>query len=236
MDQLQDVRALAEGVKGWLTDGEGALLYDFARRCTGRGAIVEIGSWHGRSTIYLAKGSEAGARVPVYAVDPHTGSPEHHDRYGDVWTFDVFKANIARAGVGDLVRPLVMTSEDAARQFDGPVELLFIDGDHAYEAVRSDWELWSPRLVTGGWVVLHDTGESWGGPRRIVRERIFGSREYRDIGYVDGITYAERADLGALEYARNRAIAASHRVAQRLDLPPAVRKAGKRLLRYNVRG
>lgn len=222
-------------MKGWLKDAEGALLYDLARRSTGRGVIVEIGSWQGRSTIWLARGSRAGAGRPVYAVDPHTGSPEHHDRYGEVWTFDLFRENVERAGVSDLVRPLVQTSEEAAAAFDEPVEVLFIDGDHSYEAVCRDWDLWTPKLVEGGWVVLHDTGENWEGPRRLVRERIFGSRHYAEIGFAEETTYARRVELGALGHARSRAVAVARDAAQRLDLPPALRRAGRKLLGYNTR-
>src|SRR5574337_1383187 len=88
-----ELRELARGIEGWLGDREGEVLYDLARKCTGRGAIVEIGSWKGKSTIWLAKGSKAGNGVKVYAVDTHTGSSEHRQDAGGVWTFDAFKRN-----------------------------------------------------------------------------------------------------------------------------------------------
>jgi predicted O-methyltransferase YrrM len=61
------------GVPGWLTDEEAAALYELAKACTGRGVIVEIGSFKGRSTICLGLGSQAGHAVPVYAVAPGHG-------------------------------------------------------------------------------------------------------------------------------------------------------------------
>lgn len=61
----------ANDIEGWLADVEGALLYSLARKCNANGVIVEIGSWKGKSTIFIAKGSEAGQRVRVYAIDPH---------------------------------------------------------------------------------------------------------------------------------------------------------------------
>src|SRR5712691_13572252 len=67
----QTVKPLIADVPGWLTDEEGEALYDLARACTGKGVIVEIGSWVGKSTICLGRGSLAGASVPIYAVDPH---------------------------------------------------------------------------------------------------------------------------------------------------------------------
>ncbi len=89
------VKPLIAEVPGWLTDEEGEALYDLARACTGAGVIVEIGSWKGKSTICLGRGSLAGAAVPIYAIDPHADY-----RFGD------FKANVDRAGITDLVRPV----------------------------------------------------------------------------------------------------------------------------------
>ncbi len=119
-----------------VTEREGKFLYTLAKKCKGSGVIVEIGSWKGRSTIYLAKGSKAGNSVRVYAIDPHTGSSEHKEKFGEVWTFDEFVKNIKSAGVDDIVTPIVKTSEEAAKEFDRPVELIFIDGAHEYEFVK----------------------------------------------------------------------------------------------------
>jgi predicted O-methyltransferase YrrM len=231
----REAHEAASRAKGWLTDAEGSLLFDLARACTGAGAILEIGSWQGRSTIWLARGSAAANRVPVYAVDPHTGSPEHHERYGEVWTFDIFRENIAAAGVSDLVHPILAPSVEAARGFDRPLELLFIDGDHSYEAVREDFDAWVGRVVEGGFVALHDTGENWDGPRRVVRESLFGSRHFTDIGFADSITYARRRTVGPLVYTRNRFIATGRDAAQALSLPDPLRRLGRRVLGYNRR-
>src|SRR5665647_2930672 len=57
-----------DSAEGWLLDAEGPLLYSLALNCVGRGAVVEIGSWKGRSTIYLGKGSKAGSNITIYAV------------------------------------------------------------------------------------------------------------------------------------------------------------------------
>ena len=63
--QLDEIRKLAEQAEGFLTDKEGELLYQLAKSCTGRGVIVEIGSWKGRSTIWLGHGSKAGKQVKI---------------------------------------------------------------------------------------------------------------------------------------------------------------------------
>src|SRR5262245_50657394 len=117
-----------EAIEGWLHPKEGRLLFNLARQCTGRGVIVEIGSWKGKSTICLAGGSLAGSRIKVHAIDPHTGSPQHVEMFGTstIWTFEEFKQNIQRVGMSDVVEPHVDFSELVARTFAEPVELIFV--------------------------------------------------------------------------------------------------------------
>ncbi len=185
------------GVEGWLSDAEAEALYLLAKRLRLPGVIVEIGSWKGRSTVCLAKGSLAGRGAPVYAVDPHTGSPEHHRWFGEVRTLDVFRANVAKAGVERIVNPMVQTSAAAARSFSQPVALLFVDGPHEYEAVRQDYDAWFDKVAEGGVMAFHDTAY-WNGPGRLMRERVFGSRRFRRAGWVDSITFAEKVASNTL--------------------------------------
>jgi predicted O-methyltransferase YrrM len=179
--EFQDrVKPLLADVPGWLTDEEGEALYELGKRCTGRGAIVEIGSWKGKSTICLGLGSRAGKGVGIFAVDPHTGY-----RFGD------FKANVERAGIADLVTPVPSLSQDAADDFTEPVELLFVDGSHEEADVRADFDQWVPKVVEGGWVAFHDT--TWtAGPRRVVGARIYRSRNFKDVRFVAGSTTVAR--------------------------------------------
>ncbi|MCC2668817.1 MAG: hypothetical protein K0Q72_1288, partial [Armatimonadetes bacterium] len=125
--EIDSAHQLANTIESALLPGEGALLFETARGLTGRGCIVEIGSWRGRSTIYLGYGSRNGSRATVHAIDPHTGSRESLDKFGEIDTFAEFQANIARAGIEDLVQPHVATSDVVARNWSQPVEFLFID-------------------------------------------------------------------------------------------------------------
>lgn len=151
-----------EGVDGWLLAEEACALHLAARRVPTGGAaplLVEIGSWKGRSTIALARGLEARATPAgeVRAIDPHTGSREHHELWGEVDTYADFLANLDRAGVRDRVRPMRMTSREARREHDGgPVHVLFIDGSHEYEDVRGDMDDWLPLLARGAVVGFND--------------------------------------------------------------------------------
>ena len=228
----ETLRIMAE-IDGWLTPKEGRLLYLLARACTGRGVIVEIGAWKGRSTVCLARGARAGRRPPLFAVDPHTGSPEHRASGGAVDTAGEFAANLARAGVGDVVVPLVQTSEDAARTLREPVELIFIDGAHEYEAVERDFDLWFPKIVTGGVMAFHDSS-GWPGVRRVVERRLYRSARFRGVRFVDSITAGEKVDRNTVadRVASRRALALKQlcELGSRLPVPPALRRRGRALL------
>jgi len=198
--KIEEVRKFTEQIHGWLTDGEGELLYGLASNCTGKGCIVEIGSWCGKSTIWLGWGAKNGNKTKVYAIDPHTGSFEHRIIFGKVWTFDEFKKNIKNAEVDDAVIPIVKTSAEAARDFNEPVELLFIDGEHSYNLAKLDFDLWFPKLVEGGTIVIHDTLQSiCPGTIRMAKEKIYNSRHFKDISIVDTATIAKKVEENSLK-------------------------------------
>jgi predicted O-methyltransferase YrrM len=188
MASADQVAGIARDIEGWLSEEQGRALYAAAAACSGRGAIVEIGSWKGRSTIWLAHGAgRAGQKVR--AIDPHVGSREDPGER----TLDAFRRNLERAGVASVVEPLVMTSADAVRVLQGPVELLFVDGDHSPEGARSDADLWLPRVAEGGTVMFHDVATSgYSGPRRVFQRRICRSREFHRIRRVGSMAIAER--------------------------------------------
>ena len=224
------VKPLIADVPGWLTDEEGEALYELARSCTGKGVIVEIGSWKGKSTVCLGLGSQSGASVPVYAVDPHADY-----RFGD------FKTNVERAGLKELVRPVASLSQAAAAGFDEPIELLFVDGSHEYDLVLDDFEQWVPKVVEGGWVAFHDT--TWtAGPRKVVRDGVYRSRRFKDARFVVGsMTVARKVERnGFADRVRNRYVlgvktafwlGSSAVKKQRRLLPKPVERLGRRFLR-----
>ena len=224
------VKPLIADVPGWLTDEEGEALYELARSCTGRGVIVEIGSWKGKSTICLGVGSQDGGGVPVYAVDPHAD-----------YRFGNFKTNVERARIAELVRPIASLSQAAADDFDEPIELLFVDGSHEYDLVLEDFEKWVPKVVDGGWVAFHDT--TWtAGPRKVVGHGVYRSRRFKDARFVVGsLTVARKVGQNsALDRARNRYVlgvktafwlGSSALKKQRRLLPKRVERLGRRVLR-----
>ncbi len=157
MTSVADAWAVAKTVSGWLTVREAAFLFEAARAVPRGGRIVEIGSFLGRSTICLALGSRAGHGARIVAVDPHIGSPKHASllRCTDTWPH--FRANLARAGVDDLVTPIHATSSAAAPQVAGPIDFVFVDGSHELVDVRTDIACWLPKLRAGGVIAFHDS-------------------------------------------------------------------------------
>ena len=224
------VKPLIADVPGWLTDEEGEALYELARTCSGRGAIVEIGSWKGKSTICLGLGSRDGAGVRIFAIDPHADY-----RFGD------FKTNVERAGIADLVTPIASLSQAAADGFDEPIELLFVDGSHEYHLVLEDFEQWVPKVVDGGWVAFHDT--TWtAGPRKVVGQAVYRGRLFKDVRFVVGsLTVGRKVGRNALpDRIRNRYVLGvktafwigSSAVKRRRGLlPEPVERLGRRVLR-----
>lgn len=156
------------GIGGWLHPSQGFALSELARIGDGEGAVVELGSFMGLSTCWLAEGVRLGERGPVYAVDTFKGSVEHAaesyydspavSKYGD--TYPLFEANLRRVGLWEHVRPIVSDSVAAAKVWTGgPIRLLFIDADHSYEGVKADFEAWTRHLEPGGAIAIHDVGE-----------------------------------------------------------------------------
>jgi predicted O-methyltransferase YrrM len=173
-----------------LTNDEVDFLYRLGQFNHCAGAIVEIGSFKGKSTVALARGAAATHGAPVYAIDPHCIQPE--EGYLED-TEAAFLANIEAAGVASHVVPLIMTSEAAAKDWREPVRLLWIDGDHRYEPTRLDFTLWEPHVVCGGIIAMHDTIRKQG-PKRVLWERVFRSGRFQQIAIVDNITAVRKVE------------------------------------------
>jgi MMP 1-O-methyltransferase len=187
-------------VSGYLQNVEGYALMELAATGPGVGAVVEIGSFMGRSTCWLAAGAQRSHREKVTAIDHFAGSPEHQPGQGcesqvirdEGSTFRTFKANIEQAGVADHVQPIVASSEEAAKTWNAPIRLLFIDGDHSYEAARLDFGLWSPFVVPGGVIAFHDV-EEWPGVTRFYRGLISVASGYTEAFRIASLAVVVKA-------------------------------------------
>jgi hypothetical protein len=128
---------------------------------------VEVGSYCGRSTIWLGDAAER-AGATLFAVDHHRGSEEnqagweHHDpevvdpRVGLMDTLPFFRAAIHDAGLEATVVAVVGRSPAVARHWSTPLAFCFIDGGHGEEPARLDYEGWAPHVAVGGTLAIHD--------------------------------------------------------------------------------
>jgi len=206
-EELKLVKEAADNAGGFLSDIEGSLLYALAQRCVGRGVIVEIGSYTGKSTIYLGNGSKAGKNVKIYAIDPH-GEP-FQSKEDAIGTYEKFTKNIENAQLEDIVNPIVRTSIEAADIISEPCELLFIDGCHKYDYVKKDFDTWFPKVIDGGIIAFHDTLS--GDPKRAVKEVLYRSTLFRKVGFGGSISFGEKTkETGMFDRLKNRYVFVIH--------------------------
>ena len=169
-DMPADLLAHADRAKGFMPPDEGALLYRVAAARAPHGPLLEVGTYCGKSAIYLgaaARGCDDTGAV-VFTVDHHRGSEEnqagweHHDttlvdpQTGLMDTLPVFRRTLAAAGLEDLVVALIGRSTTVSAHWRTPLSLLFIDGGHAEEHAQNDYSGWAPWVMSGGSLVIHD--------------------------------------------------------------------------------
>jgi len=188
-DDIEKVRQVTSGIDGWLSDSEGELLYKLAKNVPIGQVIVELGSWKGKSTVWLAKGTEAGQGNKVYSIDPHSGSKAHISE-GKRNTYLAFLTNLNKADVQATVIPLVTTSGKAAKRWQEKVGLLWIDASHEYQDVKHDLFSWKRHLLPGAIVALHDCDKP--GPAQVVEEYFSHSGDFTIIQSVDTTVVAAK--------------------------------------------
>lgn len=198
MKNFSEILTFIAGLDGWLSSHEGYFLYKAAKETQGKGAIVEIGSWKGKSTICIAAGLGS---LQVIAIDPHKGQYSKGKGLGKKSpTYKEFMSNLKTAGVKEKVTPLVATSEEAAKKWNKPIQLLFVDGLHDYKHTKQDYDLWSSFVVDSGVIALHDAFCGHRGPERVVLEDILPHGLYKEIGVVGSIIYARKGKPNSIEF------------------------------------
>ena len=158
---------MIDSVKGFLDREEGMRLHELAGDASGRGPCLEIGSYCGKSTLYLGDGCREKGGV-LFSIDHHRGSEEQQPGEGyfdpETWdpgtggmnTLPLFRRTLVMAGLEETVVPIVAHSSTAARMWATPLSLVFIDGGHTYEAAFTDYANWARHILPGGYLVIHD--------------------------------------------------------------------------------
>jgi predicted O-methyltransferase YrrM len=161
------LREAAEAAPGFMPADEGLALYEAAIAADVDGPLLEVGTWMGKSTLYLAAAARE-RKTHVVTVDHHRGSEEHqpgwdyHDAslvdpvVGKVDTLPHYRRTTATAGVEDVVVAVIAPSETLAALWSTPLAFVFLDGSHTDESAQRDLASWSPHLAVGGTLAVHD--------------------------------------------------------------------------------
>ena len=204
------LRLLAEAATGFMPPGEGLALYAAAAAYAPAGPVLEVGTYCGKSTIYLAAAAGQAGQT-VITVDHHHGSEEnqpgweYHDpslvdpRTGRLDTLPHFRATLAGAGLDEQVIAIVGRSADVARLWGAPLGMLFIDGGHTDAAAQADYESWGPWIAPGGALAIHDVfadpADGGQAPYRIYR-RALASGAFAEVTVAGSLRVLERTGEG----------------------------------------
>jgi predicted O-methyltransferase YrrM len=161
------LREIAQDCKGYLDPDEGQRLYELACEYGKLGPILEIGSYCGKSSVYLGAGAlDAGTNL--ICVDHHRGSEEHQpgEEYHDPELFDAeagqmdtlreLRRTLRLAALEDICIPFVSSSRTAAKLWSTPLGMVFIDGGHSLKAAHADYDGWHGKVMAGGVLAIHD--------------------------------------------------------------------------------
>jgi predicted O-methyltransferase YrrM len=180
---------------GFMPEEEGLALYAAALEAALVGPLLEIGSYCGKSAIYLGAAARVQGTV-LFSIDHHRGSEEHQpgeeyhdplliDEGGRVDTLPAFRRTISGAGLDTVVLGIVARSEELARVWRKRLGLVFIDGGHSLATAVGDYEGWAPHVLPGGALAIHDVfpDPAHGGrPPYEVYLRALRSGDFEEIG------------------------------------------------------
>ena len=206
----EELRRAAEEARGFMPPPEGLALYRAAAAYATAGPVLEIGTYCGKSTIYLACAARQAGQA-VITVDHHHGSEEnqpgweYHDpglvdpATGRLDTLPQFRATLAGLGLDEDVIAIVGRSADVARLWTAPLGMLFIDGGHTEGAAQSDYEGWAPHVAPGGALAIHDVfpdPADGGRPPYHIYLRALASGAFTEVAAEGSLRLLERTGEG----------------------------------------
>lgn len=192
---------------GFMPPEEGTALFEYAVERLPHGPAVEIGTYCGKSSVYLGAAAKLTGGT-VFTVDHHHGSEEnqagweHHDttlvdeRTGRLDTLPTFRRTIEQAGLEDEVVAVIGASTTVSRWWTTPVSLLFIDGGHGVEPAQLDYRGWAPKVMPGGLLLVHDVFPDPAEGGRPPYEEIYlpalASKQFKEIDAVGSLRVLRR--------------------------------------------
>ncbi len=193
-------------VKGFLDPEEGEALYFSSLIHTANGHAIEIGSYCGKSAVYIGSAAKENNNK-LYSVDHHKGSEEQQpgEEYFDpdlvdssgegIDTLPHFLETIRKFQLENTVIPVVSSSEEAYQDLRGNFSFVFIDGGHSEEASQKDYSLWSKRLIIGGLMAIHDVfpdPDDGGRPPYNIYMKALNSGKFEEIEAIKSLRFLKK--------------------------------------------
>ena len=193
-------------VKGFLEKQEAESLYQFAKKYSSLGPCLEIGSYCGKSAVYLGAAVKENNQI-LYSIDHHKGSEEQQpeeeffdldllDETGKgINTLPFFLETLDKAGLRDNVVPIVSTSLEASEVWSEPLAMVFIDGGHSDQAANDDYDVWHPHIIQGGLLAIHDVfpnPEDGGRPPFNIYTKAKESGLFKEVDMINSLALLER--------------------------------------------
>jgi MMP 1-O-methyltransferase len=159
-----ELERVARAAKGFMPPDEGLALYEAGLVGGSSGPLLEIGTYCGKSAVYLGAAARKRGTV-LFTIDHHRGSEEmqagwaHHDPStvdgsGRIDSYPFFRHTMDEARLDEVVVAMIGDSVTIAQHWRTPLGLLFIDGAHSPEPAMADYEAWSPHVVDV--LAIHD--------------------------------------------------------------------------------
>ncbi len=202
------LRRAAEEARGFMPPDEGLALYEAAMSLAAPGPLLEVGSYCGKSAVYLGAAARTLRRL-LFAVDHHRGSEEnqpgweHHDpdlvdpELEVMDTLPFFRRTVRDAGLEGTVVAVVGDSPAVAAVWATPLAMVFIDGGHGPEPARADYDGWAPHVAPGGLLAIHDVFSDpadGGRPPYEIYRRALDSGPFTEVRAVGSLRILRRTD------------------------------------------
>jgi len=182
-------------IKGFMDEEEAKRLYLVSLQAAAAGPTLEIGSYCGKSAYIIGSACKEKNSI-LYSIDHHRGSEEQQPgeayfdpdlfdpKCGAVNTFPFFRKTLEKAGLEEVVIPIVAPSGTAGKMWQTRLSMVFIDGGHSFEAAYSDYQTWACHIQSKGFLVIHDIfddPQKGGQAPRQVYEKALSSNDYETL-------------------------------------------------------
>lgn len=201
-----------EDIEGWFSKEDAKLFYKTICNLKNKGAMVEIGSWCGKSLIFsLLLSIDNNNNCKKYAIDPFLTSKDTPNGM-----YQKFLVNLKKFKLENKIIHIKEKSNDVGLTFNDDIEFLFIDGFHLYEYVKRDFDLFSKKVIFGGYILIHDVS-NWYGPTQLVYDLSQNSENIKFLDFAGRTVVTQKVER-LYEQDKERNIEIANIIKERIRL------------------